>query len=198
VRRQGRHVAALSGPSRRLAHDLFLRRMPWSGRSIGLEPPTAQRAPATPRPAHGRGREATLPWSRLFRRAESLQLPVSWSLLDGLRGSTGPASTAVRLEDAAFRCPDCGIELQLSILAEILPPPLPARDAAEYEDGVIRELGICHSPSSRGVAKSMIDTPSAGHFGRAVRQRSRPARAPLRLQPTRTVARRRHPMCCSV
>ena len=39
-----------------------------------------------------------------------------------------------------FRCPDCGIELQLSILAEILPPPLSARDAAEYEASVIRDF----------------------------------------------------------
>jgi hypothetical protein len=32
-----------------------------------------------------------------------------------------------------FRCPECGIELQLSILAEILPPRLSKQDADEYE-----------------------------------------------------------------
>lgn len=38
-----------------------------------------------------------------------------------------------------FRCPDCGIELQLSILAEILPPPLSKREAAEYEASLLSD-----------------------------------------------------------
>jgi len=39
-----------------------------------------------------------------------------------------------------FRCPDCGIELQLSILAEILPPPLSRPDAAEYEANLLSDF----------------------------------------------------------
>jgi hypothetical protein len=42
-----------------------------------------------------------------------------------------------------FRCPDCGIELQLSILAEILPPPLSRRDAAEYEADLPSDFADC-------------------------------------------------------
>jgi hypothetical protein len=37
-----------------------------------------------------------------------------------------------------FCCPDCGIELQLSILAEILPPRLSKKRAAEYEANLLR------------------------------------------------------------
>jgi hypothetical protein len=46
-------------------------------------------------------------------------------------------------ETQRFRCPDCGIELQLSILAEILPPPMTKRDAAEYEANLLREFAEC-------------------------------------------------------
>ena len=42
-----------------------------------------------------------------------------------------------------FPCPDCGIERQLSILAEILPPPLSKRDAAEYEASLLSDLADC-------------------------------------------------------
>jgi hypothetical protein len=42
-----------------------------------------------------------------------------------------------------FRCPDCGVELQLSILAEILPPPLSKRAAAEYEASLLIDLASC-------------------------------------------------------
>jgi hypothetical protein len=43
-------------------------------------------------------------------------------------------------ETQRFRCPDCGIELQLSILAEILPPRLSQEDAAEYEASLLSDI----------------------------------------------------------
>ena len=43
-------------------------------------------------------------------------------------------------ETQRFRCPVCGIELQLSILAEILPPNLTKRGAAEYEDTLLHDF----------------------------------------------------------
>ena len=43
-------------------------------------------------------------------------------------------------ETQRFRCPDCGIELQLSILAEILPPPLSKQEAAEYEANLLSDF----------------------------------------------------------
>ena len=43
-------------------------------------------------------------------------------------------------ETQRFRCPDCGIELQLSILAEILPPRLTSQEAAAYEDDLLEEM----------------------------------------------------------
>jgi hypothetical protein len=42
-----------------------------------------------------------------------------------------------------FRCPDCGIELQLSILAEILPPRLSKQEAAEYETSLLSDFANC-------------------------------------------------------
>jgi hypothetical protein len=39
-----------------------------------------------------------------------------------------------------FHCPDCGIELQLSILAEILPPRLTRHGAADYEASVLDDM----------------------------------------------------------
>jgi hypothetical protein len=42
-----------------------------------------------------------------------------------------------------LRCPDCGIELQLSILAEILPPPLSKQEAAEYEANLLSDFAEC-------------------------------------------------------
>ena len=42
-----------------------------------------------------------------------------------------------------FRCPDCGTEAQLSILAEILPPPLSKQDAAEYEANLLSDFAEC-------------------------------------------------------
>ena len=39
-----------------------------------------------------------------------------------------------------FRCPDCGIEMQLSILAEILPLPLTKRAARNYEAHLLYEM----------------------------------------------------------
>jgi hypothetical protein len=39
-----------------------------------------------------------------------------------------------------FRCLDCGIELQLSILAEILPPALSKPDAAAYEANLLSDF----------------------------------------------------------
>jgi hypothetical protein len=39
-----------------------------------------------------------------------------------------------------FRCPVCAIELQLSILAEVLPPRLTARAARAYEASRLREM----------------------------------------------------------
>jgi hypothetical protein len=46
-------------------------------------------------------------------------------------------------ETQRFRCPDCGIELQLSILAEILPPPLSKQEAAEYEANLLKAFANC-------------------------------------------------------
>ena len=48
-------------------------------------------------------------------------------------------------ETQRFRCPDCGIELQLSILAEIVPPPLSKQDAAEYEAKLLSDFAECSS-----------------------------------------------------
>jgi hypothetical protein len=39
-----------------------------------------------------------------------------------------------------FRCPDCGIELQLSILAEVMPPRLSSEAAADYEAELLRDV----------------------------------------------------------
>ena len=39
-----------------------------------------------------------------------------------------------------FRCPHCRIELQLSILAEILPPPMTKRGAAAFEDDLLENM----------------------------------------------------------
>jgi hypothetical protein len=39
-----------------------------------------------------------------------------------------------------IRCPECGIELQLSILAEILPPRLTTRETKRYEESVLRDV----------------------------------------------------------
>ena len=66
----------------------------------------------------------------------------------------GPCSTVYEIrprqrqrffdpETQRFRCPDCGIELQLSILAEILPPPLSKQDAAEYEASLLSDFADC-------------------------------------------------------
>ena len=38
-----------------------------------------------------------------------------------------------------FRCPVCGIELQLSILAEVVPPRMTRRGPCAYEMGVLRD-----------------------------------------------------------
>ena len=46
-------------------------------------------------------------------------------------------------ETQRFRCPDCRIELQLSILAEILPPPLSKQEAAAYEESLLRDFAEC-------------------------------------------------------
>jgi hypothetical protein len=46
-------------------------------------------------------------------------------------------------ETQRFRCPDCRIELQLSILAEILPPLLSKRAAAEYEASLLSDFANC-------------------------------------------------------
>jgi hypothetical protein len=43
-------------------------------------------------------------------------------------------------ETQRFLCPDCGIELQLSILAEVLPPPLSKREADEYETNLLSDF----------------------------------------------------------
>jgi hypothetical protein len=43
-------------------------------------------------------------------------------------------------ETQRSRCPGCGIELQLSILAEILPPRLSKQDAAEYEANLLSDF----------------------------------------------------------
>lgn len=51
-----------------------------------------------------------------------------------------------------FRCPDCRIELQLSILAEILPPPLSKQDAAEYEANLLGDFAAC-PPDARPTAE---------------------------------------------
>jgi hypothetical protein len=42
-----------------------------------------------------------------------------------------------------FRCRKCGIELQLSILAEILPPSLSKKRAAEYEANLLSDFESC-------------------------------------------------------
>ena len=39
-----------------------------------------------------------------------------------------------------FRCPHCGIELQLSILAEVLPPPLTSQGAREHQAALLRDV----------------------------------------------------------
>ena len=81
-------------------------------------------------------------------RAEEEMLCHGHAYFGGLEAFTfqcpGPCSTVYDIrprqrqrffdpETQRFRCPDCRIELRLSILAEILPPPLSTREASEYE-----------------------------------------------------------------
>ena len=58
------------------------------------------------------------------------------------------------LETQRFRCPDCGIELQLSILAEVLPPPLSKREAAEYEANLVSDFANCPSDALPSAAQA--------------------------------------------
>ena len=60
-----------------------------------------------------------------------------------------------------FCCPDCRIELQLSILAEILPPPLSKQDAAEYEANLLRDFAEC-SPDALPTAEQAASMRRSG------------------------------------
>ena len=110
---------------------------------------------AIDRPRRHRALRASEPQLVSVSKAEEEQLCYGHAYFGGLVAFTfecpGPCSTLYDIrprqrqrffdpETQRFRCPDCRIELQLSILAEILPPRLSKQDAAEYEANLLSDF----------------------------------------------------------
>src|SRR5262245_2759246 len=107
------------------------------------------------RPRRHRPLHANEPQLVAVSKAEEEQLRHGHAYFGGLEAFSiecpGPCSTVYDIRPRRrqrffnpatqrFRCPDCGIELQLSILAEILPPQLSKQDAVEYEANLVSDF----------------------------------------------------------